>query len=243
MHGKILKELRFRESVAPILELIAIKFKLRHYRISKSNCFYLKFITVFVPLSGKPFQMHHLAHQIITPPRLAADGHGFAFVGQFRVIMQLDPSTDWTKLQYRQYIMGKCLLYHGSFSSLAHSRATWSARGLPESGNHYFSVPGGLSNEYKEDGEVINGATSRFGYRNNPPVFGLGIEDRYLPSQRAGRIYHSLDTFGMRGTRRETGLRIIYNLYYEGRIIDTTLRGRQTILRRRWSISADDIIA
>jgi hypothetical protein len=187
--------------------------------------------------------MHHLSHQVITPPRLAADGHGFAFVGQFRVTMQLDPSTEWTNLQYRQYIKGNCLLYHGSFSSLAHSRSNWTARGLPGSGNQYFSVPGGLTNDYKEDGELINGVISKFGYRNNPPLFGLGIEDRYLPSQRTGRIYHSLDTFGMRGARRETGLRIVYQLYYEGRIIDTTLRGNQTILRRHWTITADDIIS
>lgn len=187
--------------------------------------------------------MHHLSHQVITPPRLAADGQGFAFVGQFRVIMQLDPLSDWTKLQYRQYIKGSCFLYHGSFSSLAHSRANWSARGLPGSGNQYFGVPGGLTNDYTEDGEVINGTPYKFGYRNNPPLVASGIEDRYLPSQRAGRIYHALDTFGMRGARRETGLRIIYQLHYEGRIIDTTLSGSQTIVRRRWSITADDIIA
>jgi hypothetical protein len=187
--------------------------------------------------------MHHLSHQVITPPRLAAEGQGFAFVGQFRVIMRLDGEADWEKYQYRQYIKGSCFLYHGRFRSSAHSRANWSAVGLPGSGNQYFGVPGGLTNNFTEDGEVINGTTYKFGYRNQPPVFRSGIEDHYLPSQRTGRIYHSLDTFGMRGARRETGLRIIYNLSYEGRIIDTTLRGNQTILRRHWNISADDIIA
>ena len=188
--------------------------------------------------------MHHLSHQIITPPRLAAEGSGFAFVGQFRVNMQLDPETDSARLQYRQFIKGSCLIYHGRFSSSPHTRANWSAVGLPGNGNQFFTVPGGLTANYTEDGEVVNGTVTRFGYRSSLPVNTLGTEDRYLPSQRTGRIYHLLDTYGMRGARRETGLRITYNLFYEGKIIDTSLpaTGSQTVLRRHWEIRADDII-
>ena len=187
--------------------------------------------------------MHQFSHRLITPPRLAAEGRGFAFVGQFRVQVQLDPETEYTNFEYRQYIKGNCTLSHGRFSSAAHSRANWSAVGLPGSGNHFFGVPGGLTANYTEDAEVVNGNTCRFGYRTGAAVNTLGIEDRYLPSQRTGRIYHSLDTFGMRGDVREPGLRIVYNLFYEGRIIDNRLSGgNQTVLTRRWEVRADDII-
>ncbi len=188
--------------------------------------------------------MHHLSHQLITPPRLAADGRGFAFVGQFRVIMQLDASSDWTKFEYRQYIKGTCLIYRGRFASFPHSRANWTPIGAPLHAGHLFKVPGGLKESFTEDGEVLNGVITRFGYRSNRPVVSLGLQDHYLPTQRTGRIYHSLDTFGIRGERVEPGLRIVYNISYEGRIIDTSrsASGSQTVLRRHWNFSADDII-
>ena len=186
--------------------------------------------------------MHQLTHQTITTPQIRAEGRGFAFVGQFRVTMRLDQSANCSQFEYRQYIKGSCLVYHGRFSSSAHSRANWTAVGLPIDGNQFFGVPGGLTGSYTEDGEVINGATSKFGYRSNPPVNAQGIEDRYLPSQRNGSLYHALDTFGMRGARVETGLRIIYNLSYEGRIIDTSVRGNNIVLTRHWTVRADDII-
>ena len=190
--------------------------------------------------------MHHLSHQIITPPRLASQGSGFVFVGQFRVNMQLDPSTDWTKFEYRQYIKGDCLIYMGSFIAEPRSRGTWRWSGqTPISGEQYFSIPGGLNNnDYMEDGEIVNGFTQKFGYRSNPPMHRQGITDHYLPSQANGRIYQSLDTFGIRGRNLQVGMRVIYNLHYEGRIIDTRLprTGSQTILRRRWQINADDIV-
>jgi hypothetical protein len=187
--------------------------------------------------------MHHLSHQLVTPPRLAAEGSGFAFVSQFRVTMRLDPDSDWTFFEYRQYIKGNSTLTHGHFSSSPHSRANWVADGTPAPGNSFFRIPGGLTENYREDGIVENGITSRFGYRSNAAVNAFGIEDRYLPSQRNGRNYHSLDTCGMRGTGREAGVRITYNLFYEGRIIDTRLSAaRQTVLRRQWVIRADDIM-
>ena len=189
--------------------------------------------------------MHHLAHQLITAPRLAAEGSGFAFVGQFRVIMQLDASTDWSKFEYRQYIKGTCFVNHGRFSGTPHSRANWNQVGSSVNGASYFRMTGGLNaTEYREDNEIVNGVPTKFGHRSNRPTVITGLQDHYLPTQRTGRIYHSLDTFGIRGTSREVGLRIVYNLHYEGRIIDTSLpaTGSQTILRRRWSIAANDII-
>ncbi len=186
--------------------------------------------------------MHHFTHHLITPPRLAAEGNGFAFVGQFRVLIHLDPESDCTFFQYRQYIKGNCVLQHGSFASSHHSRANWAAVGLTFNGNSSFRVPGGLTANYTEDGHVFNGVTSRFGYRSNVSLNALGVEDRYLPSQSTGRTYQLLDTCGMRGTSRVVGLRITYNLFYEGRIIDTRLTGNQTVLSRHWVVRADDII-
>jgi hypothetical protein len=187
--------------------------------------------------------MHHLSYQLVTPPRLAAEGNGYAFVGQFRVNMRLDPDSDWTFFQYRQYIKGNCTYTQGSFSSPHPSRANWVSIGLTVNDSSAFKIPGGLTSNYTEDGHVVNGVISRVGYRSNGPVLDLGREDRYLPSQANGRNYQLLDTCGIRGTSRQSGRRLIYNLFYEGRIIDTRLSAaNQTVLTRRWEIRADDII-
>jgi hypothetical protein len=186
--------------------------------------------------------MNFLTHEIISQPRLANEGVGFALMGQFRVNMKLGDETDWKRFQYRQYIKGNCRMIQGRFSSPAHSRANWIGIGLDIPGNMKFDIPGGLNTYYSEDGEVINGRTYRFGYRTNPPVNMLGLEDRYLPSQESGRVYQLMDTCGMRGDRRISGLRIIYNLFYEGCIIDTKRTGVHKVLTKRWEIRADEII-
>jgi len=168
-------------------------------------------------------------------------GSGFRAGGQFRVRIRFKPGVDCERYEYRQYIKGQAFAQQGSFSGTP-SFASWTSTGTKDNQASSFAIPGGLKTTFHEDGHVSGGKTERFGYRRSPPVRRTGIEDRYLPSQRAGGEYRLLDTYGLRKTSgRPRGLRIWLKLTYQGRIIDVKDKNR-TIRTLHWGFQLDDII-
>lgn len=172
-------------------------------------------------------------------PRINADGNGFAFVGKFSVTA-LFGEGDVSQFEYRQYIKGSCTLQYGSFRGNHPTINNWVAPPLRQNGNHLFAIPGGLHTHYTEDGEIINGRSTYFGHRTNPSTQSYGLEDRYIPNQPTGNQYVNLDTYGIRGTSRTSGLRIQYHLFYMGTIINNITGNTHKYIT--WDINADNII-
>jgi len=186
----------------------------------------------------------NITYTPVLAPAIRAEGAGFACVGRGRVTVEFGRPgmRNVSRYQYRQYIKGSCTLQRGNFSGTPHSRENWVAIELPQSGNNLFAIPGGgLQAGFTEDGEVSNGTAFYFGYRTNPAVSREGLEDYYIPNQQTGDRYVNLDTFGIRGPSRPSGLRIIFDITWEGRIVDTS-RGNLPVMVKSWNSAVDQII-
>lgn len=126
--------------------------------------------------------------------------------GSFKVIVNINPEVvePW-RYEYRQYIRGSVILNRPSSE---------------EDMRNQFKVPGGLDpNSFTEDGEIMpNGSIERFGYRNKPPTYKIGLMDYYTNGQQ-GPDYHLEDTFGIAGANAGTFHKVAVNISYRGAVI------------------------
>ncbi len=177
----------------------------------------------------------------IVPAGLRGDGAGFFAGGQFVVRAAFD-ADDCARYEYRQDIKGTASVHQGVLGAAGPAGlGGWVPTGVPRDAGPDFTVPGGLTSAFKEDGEVRGGRVERFGHRRNAAVLRTGLEDRYLSAQRDGCQYRLRDTWGLRGTARPAGLRITIDIIYRGRIIDTA-DGNRVIRTLHWGVHIDDII-
>jgi len=177
----------------------------------------------------------------LVPVGLRADGAGFVMGGRFKVEASFSPSAQAPKYEYRQFLKGGAFVQFGRFTSSPPSRANWTHTAPRHDAKNDFGIPGGLSPNFREDGQVINGRTYRFGYRIALPVNQTGLVDHYLPNQPNGDRYEAIDTYGLRGSQRTTGLKVYMWLQFQGRIIDTS-RGGAAVRDLYWKIEHEDII-
>ena len=176
-------------------------------------------------------------HTTIVTPALRGDGNGFMAGGQFTVRIRLGGS-DFEHGQYRQYIRGTATLQQGEFVGTP-SLATWRPLRDPESVGRLFAVPGGLQENYREDGERRHGRVYRFGYRRGDGIQEEGLEDRYVPHPD-GPQYRLRDTWGLRGTSRPVATKIRIRVHYKGEVIDDR-RPDTAVETREWSYRIDDL--
>lgn len=177
----------------------------------------------------------------LTPIDLRASGAGFKMGGRFKIQLRLNPSSDCSRYQYRQFIKGSVSLQQGRFIGTPHTLANWRATGALHNAMHDFRVPGGLQPHFTEDGEMRHGRAHHFGHRSAAPVNEPGLEDRYLPTQASGCEYRGMDTYGLEGRSRPVGLRIKMKITWQGRVIDTANSNR-IIDTRHWGVDRDDVI-
>ena len=176
-------------------------------------------------------------HHTVVQPGLRGDGAGFVAGGQFTVRIRFE-ERGCEHLQYRQYIRGTATLQQGVFEG-ARLPGNWRAIEQPQSQARYFAIPGGLRENYHEDGEMRHGRIYRFGYRRGDGVQEEGLEDRYVPHPN-GPEYRLRDTWGLRGRSRPSGKRIQMTIHYKGQVIDTR-RPDHPLETREWWYRIDDL--
>ncbi|MFK7821329.1 MAG: hypothetical protein AB8G99_21620 [Planctomycetaceae bacterium] len=192
-------------------------------------------ITSFRATTMLPFALRNLT------------GGGWSAKKSFRVVVEFARGIDASRYEYRQYIKGTATIQRGSYRGATPRSGNWTASGPVMNSGNAFSVPGGLTPNFKEDGQVIGGRTERYGYRSNRPtmVSPTTPEDRYLPAQANGRTYRATDFVGLTFVPpfRESlsGLRVRQNIIFQGRVIDTA-RSNRTIKTLHWSVRGDVII-
>lgn len=174
-----------------------------------------------------------------------SDSSRWIMKGSFGLKIKLNPQLkDPWRYEYKQYIRGRAFTQKGYWDP---GSTIWTARsGEPQvSVNKYFQIPidknftWGLTESWKEDGEVMHDGTCQFfGRRTNPPTSVPGLKDFYsvnnTPDQN-GFDYELQDTYGLEGNY-ERGLRVYVELYYQGDIVkDKT----QVVASKNWHYMKD----
>ncbi len=172
----------------------------------------------------------------------------YSMQGVFIVRLKLNPNLpNPSRYEYRQKIKG------GAWSKLGDwTGSTWTAKPdaewIPESDG--FQVPsegilgkGLYMNNWKEDGQLVNGNAERFGYRAKEKTVKPGLLDMYVPDQ-SGPQYELKDTFGIsRKSPYVKGARLWITLSYLGCVIDTTRPvGDQVIFSKQWNYQCEDTL-
>ncbi|MEZ5391302.1 MAG: hypothetical protein R2724_00160 [Bryobacterales bacterium] len=177
-------------------------------------------------------------HHTVRSASLRSDGDGFFAGGQFTIAIRFD-ERDCRHFEYRQKIRGTAYIQPGEFIG-AMEPGNWVPTGEAHSVARSFAVPGGLRENFIEDGERRAGQVFHYGYRNNDPVQEEGLEDRYVPHPN-GPVYRLRDTFGLRGDTRPQGARITIRLWYKGLVIDNRRTDDRPVLEQNWSYFIDTL--
>lgn len=150
----------------------------------------------------------------------------------------LNKMPELLELEYRQYIRGKTTMMTGIWGS-----NIWVPTGGWQSMDRNFLIPpdpktglgAGLFPQWKEDGLLIGGVTTRYGYRGQNMKDGNEVLGRYHPDPVMGASYHAYDVPRLGGTMVE-GNCIEMELEFVGAVINK--RTKETLQMKQWSFKA-----
>lgn len=170
----------------------------------------------------------------VSPLMLRTDGYSkFSLWGVFSVSVKFT-NVNPKRYEYRQKIKG----YAWSKMPGDSWRDADEAFQVPIDHKN-FAFIGIHKDHWKEDGQKINGANMKFGYRNTPAYFGQGIADYYMSDDE----YFLQDTFGFQESKSYTkGRQLEIGVEYTGCIIDKEKPGgkddfftHKIIFSKQWS--------
>jgi hypothetical protein len=141
-------------------------------------------------------------------------------------------------LEYRQYIKGRTSQMSGIWAG-----GIWTPTGAWQSMNLNFPIPPdpktglgyGLYPQWKEDGLLLRGVTSRYGYRGHNTVDGSEVIGRYHPDPVMGDGYYAYDVPRLGGEMVE-GSHLEIELHFVGAIIN--VKTGASIEMKQWSFHA-----